>query len=409
MKKLISVGTDRNLLLLDQLIVSGCNFFAGILVARALGPDSLTSFTLIMSALYYLNSVQHSLIFSFMFSRKYCNNRVRLIRSMNVQAIVSIASFCVLSVLNLYFYITDILPLGACLSVSLFFLLLNLHEFTRKLFIYTKSYFRLFYGDVLVKLVPLLGLSWISEWSLTKYFLIASVFSAMILSVSLTSTGLKFYNLFRLVRFGRNFAKHYKFGVWLWLGSTLQWSSGYTFLYGAAFIIGPVAAGYTIALKNLFGFSSIIFQFYESFVPPRVTYGQSLYQQVKSIASLSKESFYALLFIVIILNIYPTYAINGVFGAEYIEYDFLVLPFSILVIFEFLQRPLTVLIRAHNLTKIIFKGYVINTVIALLSVYPLVTYFGELGIAFGLLLLQISLVSSFFYGFYRSKKRQIEV
>lgn len=409
MKKLISLGTDRNLLLLDQLIVSGCNFLAGIIVARALGAESLTSFTLIMSALYYLNSVQQSLIFSFMFSRKYCNNNVRLTRSMNVQAIVSVASMCVLFVLNLFCYITNILPLDECLSVSLFFLLLNLHEFTRKLFIYTKSYLRLFCGDTLVKVVPLCGLMFAPEVSLTKYFLIASVFSAMIFSISLTSSGLKYYDLFRLVRFGRNFSRHYKFGVWLWLGATLQWSSGYAFLYGAAFIIGPVAAGYTIALKNLFGFSSIIFQFYESYVPPRVAIEKSLYQQVKSIASLSKESFYVLLFMVVIINIYPTYVIDKIFGAVYIEYDFLVVPFSMLVFFEFLQRPLTILIRAHDLTKIIFRGYVINTVIALLSVYPMMTYFGELGIVFGLILLQISLIFSFCCGIYQSKKLQLEV
>lgn len=57
-----------NWTLADQAVVSGGNFFAGILLARFLGPEAFGVFVLSQAALLYVNSFQGALIFNPMMS-----------------------------------------------------------------------------------------------------------------------------------------------------------------------------------------------------------------------------------------------------------------------------------------------------------------------------------------------------
>lgn len=390
---------EKYLTLLDQALVSGSNFLIGILVAREFGAGSVTKFTLVMSSVYYLNSVQHSFVFSYLYSRNYSVSKFRLLRMLNVQSVITFFSLVLLSVFLCVFVFLSVFEIYEALVLLFFCLSLNFYEYIRRIRIYERKLITVILWDIIVKIGPLGFLFLSNNKEIMLFFLIALVLVLFSLFYSFVVSGKVFgaSGIKSVLRYGANFKRVYKFGVWLWLGASLQWTSGYAYLYGAAAILGGELAGYVIAIKNLFGFSSVIFQFYESYVPPRAPKDGSATGTIAGVVKLSLESFFGLLLLVILVNVFSGEIIKRVYGVEFESYVYLVIPFSILVLLEYLQRPLLLVLRIFNQTKVVFKAYLLNTFLGLFTVYPVVYFYREMGVAIGLLGLQIAMLTMYIY------------
>jgi O-antigen/teichoic acid export membrane protein len=246
--------------------------------------------------------------------------------------------------------------------------------------------------DVVFKYIPLVYLLLKPSVLLIEYIHIVVLVLTCCIVIACLFEGVRLKALVKSIKHFRVINQYFNYGKWLWLAGTLQWTSGYAFLYGGMFLIGTVIAGYVIALKNLFGFSSVVFQFYESYVTPRAVKETSYNGLIKKLWELSKESILIIVIVILLVNFFREEIILSIYGTEYVKYTYLIPFFSLLVGLEFMQKPLLIIIRRYDLTKVVFKAYLLNTIVSVLCVYPLMKLFGALGIVLGLLLLQVSLL-----------------
>lgn len=392
------MNLSRISLLVEQCIISGTNFLASLWVAREYGAGSLTYYTLILSILFYINSVQHSLLFSFLFSRSYFVGKFRFVKSLNVQVNISLFLILFFSFASGILLTLKYLDVFETISLLVFFLGLNTYEFLRKWLIYERRSGLLISGAIIANILPFIILIRFSTLDVLGYFQVKTVLSFAFLILFVSFARFNLLDLITFYRLGHNWGQHFRFGKWLVLGSSLQWTSGYVFLYGAALIIGSEAAGYVIAVKSLFGLTSLMYQYYESYVPIFIKRSDTRAARVRSVVRASLEVFIMCGLFLIIMNLFGEEIIVRVLGDNYANYTWLIVWFSLITLFEMGQRPLLILLRSFDATNVVFWAYAVSSVLAFISVYPLVSVYGQLGIVTGLLILQVALVTCYAAG-----------
>jgi O-antigen/teichoic acid export membrane protein len=92
--------------------------------------------------------------------------------------------------------------------------------------------------------------------------------------------------------------------------------------------------------------------------------------------------------ILLLLAIFRTHIIDFLYGAEYIEYSYLVIGFCLTYILVFIGHPLRFALLTLEITKPMFISYVLGAVFSLILAYPLVGQFGLVGVLVGIFVTQ---------------------
>jgi O-antigen/teichoic acid export membrane protein len=175
-------------------------------------------------------------------------------------------------------------------------------------------------------------------------------------------------------------------------------------------VIGAVAVGAVRATQNLVGMSHIVMLGLENVVPAGAA--RRLSQSGKHV--FLRYLIGMLIFsasivgaIVVVASVGAEFWLELIYGEEYVGYSQLVLWWSAIYFIGFTAQQMSVGLRTIERTKMIFWANLLAATISVASIYPLITYFGLMGIMMGLLLIAVTstgfLTISFFYQFRRYK------
>jgi len=394
-----------NWALADQSVVSGSNFLTGILLARYLGLEEFGIFSLVWTAVLFVNSLQMSMIISPMMSigsKKSNEESPYYFGAVFLQQLIfSIISFVILFLAVKYsgkifphWGIKNLaLPLA---SVTLAF---QLQDFMRRYFFLRNRAKAAFISDCIRYFIQLIMLIWFFQ--IIKLDSAASLW--IIASASLISIIIGFFFLDALIiKLDVVISvtkQHFFFSNWLVGSSILQWVSGNLFIIVAGISLGPIAVGALKAVQNIMGLTHILFQAFENFVPVRagshyvqggldalVTY---LYKVAFSISFITAA-------IVILFIIFPEFWLDLFYGEEYLPYAYLVSWFAIAYFIVSLALPLRYGLRTIERTKEIFFSNLAGTLITVLFIFPLINNFGIIGAPLTLVSSQLIMTSTLF-------------
>jgi O-antigen/teichoic acid export membrane protein len=390
MNNLILKYRKKTLLVIEQFIVSGGNFLGSVLIAKFLGLNLYSTFATIQIGQMFLGSFHQAIIIAPLTSivPGLKNNKKKFISAIlflhiTFLSIVVILAF-VSSVIGIGFIEIPLLP------IVIYILLLLTYDVIRKLLYINNKNRTLVVLNSIAYLLPLglivLNLKSISIINVLWYYNL-SLIIAIAVGVYIKRELINFtlWNKDDLHSIW-NFTK------WLFAKSIVQWFSGNYFIIVAGMVLGKNAIGAIRIVQNLFGLFNVILMVCENYLAVKSAKIISAYG-IKSLQQFQQKILFKLslivLFLLIIVAFFSSSILQGIYGEEYNKYYFLVIAFSILYFFIFINLSPTFLLRASLITKPIFISYVLSSIFGLLSAHYLIESFGVIGVAFGLIGSQI--------------------
>lgn len=201
----------------------------------------------------------------------------------------------------------------------------------------------------------------------------------------------------------KNINTHWQNGKWLVLNSLAYWGSSQAILYATGFLLSTATVGRMGATQNIVGFSSILFQAMENFVP---TNAARIYKSgnISDLNSyLKKVALYGgaiSLSIVVIAGIFAKPLLELVYS-NYTDDSWMIWFWGIYFFLGFFTRPLTAGLRVLNDTKSIFIATSIGTLITFAIGLVLINSFGVIGSLASICLIQLIILITLFVRYRR--------
>ena len=405
-----------NWALADQAMLSGVNFFTGILLARYLGVAEFGTFTLAWLIVQFVEGIQYSLVILPMISigpKQPEHERKDYLGSVIAQQAGFAAFSCALFLVGIW--AADSLfadwNFGAFTwSLATVLLISQLQNFVRRYFFaFGRGAVALF-----VDFVRYVGQIAILFWLLLTIDMDARRALWVIAGTSLASTLLSAFFVERITWNSHNFRitliRHWAFSKWLLLSDLMRWATDHFYMFVAGGVIGATAVGAVRATQNLVGMSHIVMLGLENVVPAGAA--RRLSQSGKHV--FLRYLMGVLIFgasivgtIVVVASAAPEFWLELIYGKDYVGYGHLVVWWSVIYFIGFMAQQISVGLRTIERTKSIFWANLVTAIISVASIYPLITYFGLIGIMIGLLIIATIatafLTVSFFYQFRRYK------
>lgn len=387
----------------DQGIVSGGNFILGILSARLLGVEQYGQFALLWLIVVFLNSLQIAFIVSPMLNsapgKKGLSLNLYLNSSFRLQLFFSIiAALGVLIFLEIALFLDPIWDIGNIkYSLALVsFIFLN-HDFMRRYFIISKLKITLVILDFIAyfgQLILILVFYYFNALSLNH------IFYSVIISFGLSFIfGLFNFSFepFKVNYIRIHFIKNWNYSKWLLYSSLLQWGSGNFYYLAAGTLLGSGAVGAVKIVQNLMGVLNVIFLALENILP--ISYAKVYFSKGTSALTktLKRDIYYGFgagFLFLIISSLIADEILIVVYGSDYAKYGYLLNWFISIYFFIYVGNLLRYTLRVLSSTKYIFVGYIINLIVTVLSASFLIKQYGINGIAVGMLITQIVMITT---------------
>lgn len=387
-----------NLALVDQAMVSGVNFFSGLLFARYLGVEEYGRFALAWMAVLFFNSLQQAGIIAPMMSigpKQEKDKEAVYYGAVFIQQVIwSVACFFLLwygvrlsGLLKPEWQAQDLaLPLAAAL------LAWQLQDFLRRYFFVRNQAGLAFLNDAvsyLGQIVLLLTLFQLMALDTALVLYIIAATSTLAVGVGLFSLGPLSVSFSTVLEITKN---HWRFSKWMLASALMQWTSGNFFIIGAGGILGPASAGALKASQNIMGVSHIIFQGLENIVPARASYHyytggwprlRAYLKQVTLLGGCCTAG------IALLAGAFPVFWLRLFYGDEYSMYGYVLQWYAVIYLLIFLGLPLRAGLRALESSKPIFISYLLMTVFTAATTDFLIGRMGIVGATIGILGTQV--------------------
>lgn len=381
----------------DQVVVSGCNFLTGIVLARFLGPDSFGVFVLLYSALLYVNTFQSALIISPMVSTApglEKTQRRRYLRSMftlqiGLSLLLAAATAVVVLALarwgNMPTLENNFFPLGATIFAF------QLQEWLRQYYFVEEKGRMVFVNDVVSyggQIVTIIVLSMIDKLSVPNS--LWAIAGTSTLAFALGWAEERFIPV--LADALQSMRSRWRMGRDYFLAMQFQWvGSQGVLLIGGAFL-GAQAVGGIRAAQNIIGPVNIFYQAMDNVVPVRAAKhfaegGES--QLVKYLNRISRIGTAALLPFFVVIALSSTTLMRIVYGENYAPYSSLIIWQATGFLLSFYIRQITYFHRAMDQTRLIVWSSLLLSATAIGASLVTVREFAETGIMFALIAGQV--------------------
>ncbi len=202
-------------------------------------------------------------------------------------------------------------------------------------------------------------------------------------------------------------SRHWHFSKWLGASALMQWTTGNFFIMVAGGLLGASAVGALRAAQNLMGVVNILFLGLENIIPIRAAQYFHDHGKKALLEYLKRVSLYgfgATAVISISVAIAPGFWLSLVFGDQYSGYGNLLRGWAVIYLLIFFTFPLSAGLRAMERSQSIFWSYLWTTLFSALAAYPMTKYFGLAGVMGGIMIVNIILMFSLWYGL---KKRLV--
>lgn len=397
--KIAQMNPGTKITLFDQALVSGSNFLVAILLTRLAGLEIYGSFALAWMGLLLMSSIHQAFVLIPMMSlapKKKEYERTQYIKQS--QLVQFGVAFLILLIISPAVAFADqFLPdwqvssLFPILPVAIFCYLMQ-DYYRRYFFIQGKPAYALLV-DIIAYPGMLLGIfaCYVGGFLAVKeaYIAVASSFglaATVGLFCARISFSVKLQELRSIIQ------EHWRFSSWLLGTAFLQFFSSNYFLVAAAALLGPTGLGALRIAQNLLGLTHVLFQAMENVVPVKAAEafvkngfkGMKIYLQ-----AISLKSGIVVLGILVLLALFAKPVIHLAYGAEYIEYSFLLMGYCLFYLSLFPGYPLRYALRTVELTRPMFVAYILSTGFSLFCAFPMVEMWGLWGVVIGLIITQI--------------------
>jgi O-antigen/teichoic acid export membrane protein len=168
----------------------------------------------------------------------------------------------------------------------------------------------------------------------------------------------------------------------------MRWATGNFYMFVAGGMIGAADVGAIRAAQNLVGMSHILMLGLENVVPAGAA---------RQLSKSGKQAFLRYMMqmmvfgasivgtIVVVASAAPAFWLDLIYGKDYVAYGHLVVWWSVIYFIGFLAQQISICLRTIEQTKSIFWAHLVTAIFSIISVYPLITYFGLIGVMIGLL------------------------
>ncbi len=397
--RLLARHSHVNWALADQTMVSGVNFLTGIMLARYLGLEEFGRFTLAWMVVLFAASIQHAAINSAMMSiapkQPEADAPAYYGAVMVQQVVLGILTFALVwagvALSDLIFAEWRVaglaLPL-ACAAIALQF-----QDFLRRYFFTRGRGMNAFTNDAVRFLGQLAVLVWLFQvmpmdsakvlWVIAIAAAIATLYGSFLIETIEWAP-----DMFRAIA-----SRHWNFSKWMTASALMQWTAGNLFIIAAGALFGATAVGALKAAQNLMGIMHILFYGLDNVVPVRAALyyrrggKKALVTYLRRVALLGGLATGA---VAVIAAAAPEFWLALVFGEQYTGFGYILRWYAVIYLAIFIGLPLRSGLRALEDTRPIFFGYAVATIIAVTSVYPLLTGLGITGAVVGILLVQVA-------------------
>lgn len=401
----------------DQVMVSGCNFLIGILLARYLGLAAFGLYAVAQMYLMYANTFQQSLVSAPMMTAVPAEpdelKRAQLIRGFfGYSLIVLITITLVVQGLSWFLgQISDGLQMGGiAIPFIVAMMSYQLQDWLRRVMYVESNNKKVFASDVLAYGGQLLAVGWLgwqraltvemALWIMAASFCIAATF--IIISQRVFPS---FQDAISVIRtYGRSSRD-------LLTSAQLQWlaSSG-VILVGAGFI-GQQAAGGIRVAQNLLGPVNVIFQWMDNVIPVRAAVllrEQGLPKVTSFLLRVGLAGVALIAGFTLLLALIDEWLIVVVYGEAYRVFAVLLVLQGIYYLFGHAYRMMSYLNRATGNTVALAKASVWWAVVAIATALLTVQLFAEHGVMFALIAGEIAALLYMYWSFYVVRKNANE-
>ncbi len=392
--------------LLDQGIVSGGNFFLGVILARVLGLEGYGEYTLVWFVILFCSSINQAWIISPLYTfapqykKKEKTNYIRSVLSHQIIFALSAALLVYLLVIVSSLLLPRWQIARASHIVSLIVFCFLMYDFFRRLHYVQGNVSKALTLDVLVyssQMGGLIVLTYLHKLSLYNAF--------MTVSISYGLTFLLEYKACFLLNIDRKAIRktalqHWRYSRWLIGTSLLQWVSGNFFIISAGGMLGPIVVGAIRMLQNIMGVIHILFLALENQVPLKASHLyankglQAMYAYLKKVAI--RGSLITLL-MACTIALLGKQIISLLYAGKHLAYASFLYAFGGLYVLVFIGTCLRFAIRTLEKTKAIFFAYVWSTLFSILSANFIIKQFQMSGILIGLFATQLIMQGYFIY------------
>lgn len=396
----------------DQALVSGGNFFTGIILARTLGVTEFGRFSLAWMVVLFVQSIQHAAINAPMMAigpRQEPCSRPSYYGSVVLTQVIfaAVSSVLVLAAL----LIADILVASwglkpFVLPVTVAVLWSQVQDFLRRYCFTIHRSVEAFTSDFL-RYAGQLALLCGAVCTLNTGISGPRAIWIMAFSAFAASA----FHLFRrhellwsASRLRQTARRHWNFAKWLIASAFMQWTTSNLFLIAAGAMLGPAAVGALRAAQTLMGVTQIMFRGIENTVPVRAvhhyvangTTGLANYLRKVAIVGTGATSLLTLVFATT-----PEFWYSHLLGDQFLSHSYLLRWYAIVYVLMFLGLPIRFGLRALEDTKPIFFAFVGGSLLTLITAYPLIKHLGVAGAPIGSLSVYVVMQCLLWIAFHR--------
>jgi O-antigen/teichoic acid export membrane protein len=385
------------LALTDQAVVSGSNFLIGIVLARVLGIEGYGLFALLWMIVLFGKSINQAFVTRPMMSlapkkeSEASKNYIATLHYLQYLTSFGIGVFVFIFLLFGQYFDIEIQDNRWFWVVPSIVVLHLIYDFYRsQAFVKQEVVFALIQDIILFggHFLAVFILWYYDNLSVTNALIGIGIAHLVVVVVGL----LKYFSF----NFNTNILKetvlyHFTFSKWLIGTALLQWFSGNFFIIVAAALMNEAAVGAIRIVQNVMGLTHVLFLAMENVVPVKAAlhYKEGGLKQLKTyLIYVTGRAGVVVGGILLLLAIFRTYIIDFLYGAEYIEYSYLVVGFCLTYILIFVGHPLRFALLTLEITKPMFISYVLGAAFSLILAYPLVGRFGLVGVLIGIFVTQ---------------------
>lgn len=402
-----------NWALLDQAVVSGCNFLAGILLVRVLGIEQYGVYVLLWMVVQFSSSIQAALLVSPAQSitpkltsadhAEYLGATfwLQILLIIATSLLISAASHIMGSLLPAWWDPSMLLPLITCLAFA------QMQDYSRRTLFITAKPRNAFIIDCIAYGLQITGFFFILRmapefrsalWISAATFGLSSIFG-------IASCHIRINTLAPL----HNAAKrHWISSKWLLGSAILQWLNGNYFLVVAAALLSPATVGAIRAAQNLLGITHIVFQGLENIVPGQAS------RTYHSNGNAALRTYVKKILMVLVTGTLAMAAVIGLMAGDILQivYGF-INPDSMTALYWYIPVYLMIAaclpyragLRALERTRIIFVAYVIGSIFSIITANLLISSLQIHGVMLGIMAVQLIMVAGLIIAFSRESSK----
>ena len=397
---LVQLASQRtmNIAFVDQVMVSGANFAAAILLARAFGMYEFGRFALAWMFVEFIGSMQFAAIIQPMLNigPKQAEVDVDLYYHAVVAqqgilcALLGILVWSGVTLVGWLFADPEVGRLATPLCAVI--ITYQLHNFFRRYFFARDRAFAALCNDVLrfatqIAATIALPFAWPGATAAAGLWIIAAA-----CAVSAVQGAFFFGRLgWNTAIFVSVSARHWNFSKWLLPSALMFWMTVQGFPVMSGFVLGAAATGALRAAVSITGVLNILLLALDNFAPVQASRALHLGGAIelrRYIAWLAFLTGTLTMVIVALINIDPGYIVHLLYGGRFESIDNLVRWLCAPAAVYAISTVLVIWAAALERTRTIFVSYAVTTVFTVITTYPLTRYGGLAGVVFGSLLVE---------------------